>query len=363
MKVAIIGGGLAGFSCAHELEMHGITPVIYERNGFVGEPYPHCIAILGISHRPIKDSIKYFSKNLNINVTPLNTLNSIIHNAPHITTNITGNLGYLFKFTTDSDSLKNQIYSKLKNTEMRFNEVADYQNLSKQYDYVVVATGNYSFTQELGCWQEWLQGYLKGAVVLGDFNPNQLIMWLNKDYCKNGYAYLTPYDSGKANLVLVVTDVNEKEVEDYWQLFLDRENIKYKIVEEFKIEHRGGFVYPLQVDNIFFTGNSAGGLDPFLGFGAINATTTGVAVARTIALGQDYEKQVKTIIKRNAQMRQFRKVFNNLTNKDYDNIVSMIGIPVLKHWLYSFPLNINVAKYGAFASKFVLDNKKGGKNK
>lgn len=105
------------------------------------------------------------------------------------------------------------------------------------------------------------------------------------------------------------------------------------------------------VGNVFFAGNATGGLDPFLGFGAVNAVTTGTAVARTIVKGKDYEKQIKSIIKRNAQMRQFRKVFNILTNKDYDNIVSVIGAPDLKKWLYSFPLNANVAKYGAFAQQ------------
>ena len=30
MKVAIIGG-LSGLSCAHQLEKHGIQPVIFER--------------------------------------------------------------------------------------------------------------------------------------------------------------------------------------------------------------------------------------------------------------------------------------------------------------------------------------------
>ena len=362
MNVAIIGAGVAGLSCAHELESFGINPVIYETSASIGDPYPHCIAILGVSHRPIKDAVQYFSKEFNIDITPLNTVNSLVHNAPHKTVIIKGQHGYFFKYTTDSDSLKGQIYSKLKKTEIRFNEIGDYQVLSRQYDYVVIATGNYSYAQELGCWQEWFQGYIRGAVVLGDFNPQELIMWLNKDYCKNGYAYLTPYNNHKANLVLVVTDVNEKEVDDYWQLFLDAENIKYTIVEEFKSEHRGGFVYPLNVGNIFFAGNATGGLDPFLGFGAINAVTTGACVARTIAKGKDYEKQIKSIIKRNIQMRQFRKVFNTLTNKDYDNIVSVIDTPGLKQWLYSFPLNTNVAKYGAFASKFILNEKTGKKN-
>jgi len=33
MKVAIVGAGLSGLSCAIELERHKIKPVIFEKNG------------------------------------------------------------------------------------------------------------------------------------------------------------------------------------------------------------------------------------------------------------------------------------------------------------------------------------------
>jgi len=36
MRVAIIGAGLAGLSCAHELERYGVSPVIFEKNSYIG---------------------------------------------------------------------------------------------------------------------------------------------------------------------------------------------------------------------------------------------------------------------------------------------------------------------------------------
>jgi len=56
------------------------------------------------------------------------------------------------------------------------------------------------------------QNIHKRCGFIGDFDPNNLIMWINKDYCKNGYAYLSPFNSKKASVILVVTDVNEKKL-------------------------------------------------------------------------------------------------------------------------------------------------------
>jgi digeranylgeranylglycerophospholipid reductase len=36
MKVALIGGGLSGLSCAHELPRNRITPTIVERKSYIG---------------------------------------------------------------------------------------------------------------------------------------------------------------------------------------------------------------------------------------------------------------------------------------------------------------------------------------
>ncbi|MCG8402728.1 MAG: hypothetical protein MJA84_14235 [Firmicutes bacterium] len=189
-------------------------------------------------------------------------------------------------------------------------------------------------------------------MLLGEFDPNAVVMWINKDYCKNGYAYMTSYNSKKASLSLVTTDVDEKEIDHYWESFLDTENITCKIIEEFKLEHRAGYVYPLKIENILFAGNAAGGVDPFLGFGHFNAITMGVSAARTIARGKDYEKQVDSIIKRNTQMLKLRKMFERLDNKGYDNLVGFLPLPGVKQILYHS--NINISKYGAFISKFVF---------
>ena len=83
LKVAIIGAGVSGLSCALELEKYGIKPTIYEKNSFIGEIHPHVTAIFDVIVRHIKDPkqdmIKYFKYRLGKDIQPLNPIYSVTH--------------------------------------------------------------------------------------------------------------------------------------------------------------------------------------------------------------------------------------------------------------------------------------------
>ncbi|SHK04702.1 FAD-dependent oxidoreductase [Paramaledivibacter caminithermalis] len=345
MKVAIIGAGLGGLSCALEFQKHGINPDVYEKNDFIGERHSHVTALLNLMSRPAKDPLVCFKNNFDIELTPLTKLKRITHISPNKKTTIEGELGYLFVRGKEQYSIKNQLYSKLKKPKIQFNKFADYEELSKKYDYVIIATGNTNFTEELGCSYRLVTTYLRGAIILGNFDPNELIVWINKDYSKDGYAYLTPFSNKKASLVLIVTDVNDKQVDNYWERFLLTENIESTIIEEFKLKHSTGYTYPNYIDNIYFVGNSRGGIEPFLGFGQINSITDGVLLARAITEGKSYDKLLKKTDKNIRYLYEFRKAFNRAANGDYDKILSVIGAPVVKQLMYDSQLNV-IKVYG-----------------
>ncbi|TYQ17975.1 UNVERIFIED_CONTAM: flavin-dependent dehydrogenase [Acetivibrio alkalicellulosi] len=347
MRVAIIGAGVAGLTCAHELEKLGITPVIFERNSFIGDQYGHISAYLNIQHRPIKDSLKYFNKHFGISITPVNTINNLTHYSPNKKTVIKGNFGYFIKRGREKDSLFSQLHSQLNKPDINFNTLADYEPLSKEFDFVVAANGTASFTKELGCWHETIKTYVKGGTILGNFDPNTLIMWINKDYCKNGYAYLTPYNEKKASLILVVSEINSNEVDHFWELFWNTENFNYTIIEEFKQEHETGYAYPHKVGNIYLAGNAGGSIDPFLGFGQLSSITMGIMAARSMVYGKDYEKLIKkVVIRHNQWIYEMRKAYNKADNNMYDMIVTGIGLPGIKHLFYH--TNFNVIRFGYF---------------
>jgi digeranylgeranylglycerophospholipid reductase len=353
LEVAIIGAGISGLSCAIELERNNITPTIFEKKSYIGDYESHVTAIINVLNRPINDFIKYSEQKLNINIKPIQTVNKITHHSSKKTTVVNGNLGYLIKRNCDEDSLMMQLFSQLDKTQVVFNQNADYNNLQDNYDYVVIANGDNNYTNELGCWHERVSGWIRGAVVLGDFNPNEIIMWINKDYTNKGYAYLTPFSDKKASVSLYVPYGTEKEIDHYWQLFVYTENIKYTIIEEFKRNHHSGSVFPLKVNNILFAGSSGGTVDPFLGFSQVNSIMQGVYAAQSIANNYDYEDVSRKLVQKNNDLWEFRKSFDTMSNKAYDKIISSIGFLGVKELIYK--TQVNVFKVGASALK--LKNK------
>ncbi|MGE5415349.1 MAG: NAD(P)/FAD-dependent oxidoreductase [Acidobacteriota bacterium] len=340
MKVAIIGAGVAGLACAHELERHGITPTIFEIKDYIGDAASHVGVILEIYNRPVRNAVQYLQKEFAISLIPLNQVRSITHHSPNRTTVIKGDLGAFFIRGREQDSVMAQLSSQLRNTEVRFHEDANYKELLKQNDYVVIADGKPFATKELGCWNEQVSGWVKGAVVLGDFDPHELIIWLNNDYTQKGYAYLAPFNNKKASLVLFVPYINANEITHYWEKFVDLENMSYPIVQDFEYQHFSGFANPHKTGNIYFAGIAGGALDSFLGFGLLTSILQGVFAAQSIAQGKDYEKLLHSVVKRNKSLYELRRAFDNATNADFDKILSLIGLPGIRQLTYKSPLNV-----------------------
>ncbi|WP_432409159.1 FAD-dependent oxidoreductase [Wukongibacter sp. M2B1] len=291
MKIAIVGAGISGLSCAYVLEQHGITPTIFEKKRRIGEDVDYVTTTLKQFDIMYEDPLKYLKDEYNITLKPLSTLKAAVMHAPTKDTIIEGTSGYIFSRGDSKNSLENQMASYVK-SPITFERHIYVNDIKKDYDYVIDATGRLDLSKQLGLFTPHLDSFARIAVLKGDFQVNTLTMWVNTEYSKNCFCYLLPHSPNKACLILTANDITHPELDYYWEKFLTKENIKNTIIKTSDVKHEVGLVMPNKIDNIYFVGISGGFIGSILGFGMINAISTGALAARSIVNNIDYKNLV-----------------------------------------------------------------------
>lgn len=336
MKVAIVGAGLAGLSCAIELERHGIRPTIFEKRPHVGEALLYSIAWPRVLNRPLSDPLKYLEKEYHLKLTPTSRIKKIVMFSPKHNATERGSLGYIFRRGYQNNSLEYQLLDHVK-TSINFNRYIEAEKLKDEFDYILVANAYDSTAKKLGIWTDTANAKVRIATVLGKFNPSEVIMWMNTDYAKNGFCYLIPSGDKAASLVQIVNGVTSYEFEYYWKKFLFAENIDYHISATTDAEYDCGFVQPLQMGNLLFAGNSAGLTDNLVGCGGLNAIESGMLAARAMIYNNNYNTLAAPIFADIVKLHELRKAFNTLDNSRIDFLVNALGLPLIKNAIYNNP--------------------------
>ncbi len=338
LKVAIIGAGVSGLSCAIELERNNIKPVIFERRAHVGEALDYCSIWPRVLNRPITDPLKYLKQEYNLTLAPISRIKKMVMCSPKEKATQRGSLGYIFKRGVHAYSLENQLLNYV-SSPVTFNSYIEIEDVKDKFDYVFVATAHTLIPKKFSLWTDTFNANVRVATIVGNFTPTETIMWQDINYAKNGFCYLVPHNDKEASLVLIVNGITNNELDYYWKKFLFTEDIRYYISGTTDAEHDCGFVEPRQLENMFFIGNCGGFTDDLVGCGGINAIESGMLAARAVIYGKDYNTLSKPIFEDIVKLHEIRKTMNTLDNSQIDLFIKVLGLPIIKNALYNNPFS------------------------
>ncbi|HWI65632.1 MAG TPA: FAD-dependent oxidoreductase [Symbiobacteriaceae bacterium] len=324
MRIAIVGAGLAGLACAHELERLGFAPEIFEKGGCVGDRFVATETMAQFMHvNPRQDILTYLHEELLLPVRPDYAVSRFVaHSATH-EAEISGQLGYVTIRGRDDRSLERQLARHV-SARIHFRSAPDVEDLRREYDQVVVATGDQSWTNRLASWQPDLAWGGQGALVRGHFTPGELHFFFNTRYAGTGYAQLTPVDERTAIAGVGVPNATETTLDEYWERFRSDQGYRWDAEESpFRlIKYTCGQVRPVVSGNVLLVGVAGGFLESLGLTGQCPSLSSGVMAARQIALN---DRSLDRFARRwrvyYNQVDRIRRNVNAWTDEEMDHMV------------------------------------------
>ena len=187
-------------------------------------------------------------------------------------------------------------------------------------------------------WRAGIKGFARLGTLAGNVASSSLKIWFNTSYSRNCFCALTPGKGTTSILMMVADGISHNELEHYWMELVENELQDMRVLEtrdkEFDVGHPKSLVY----GKLLFTGNAGGFLESFIGFGILEAIESGFMAARTIARGLSYDQQTAQLLKHRDNISRFREVIATFNNDDYDRILTLISLPVIKQFIYNNPL-------------------------
>lgn len=329
MEIAIMGAGLSGLSCAITLEQYGIKPIIFEKRNRVGDRFVNGEATFSMFNRPVKDELQYLKDKYNIHLTPTDMVKKLIVHSKNKVGSIDENLGYINIRGRHENSYECQLEKQI-NSTINYNSEYEYEQLCKEFEYVILATGDGAYATKLGNYRCDLTCTIKGATVEGEFLTSIAHVWFNYDIIPKGYAWLIPFNEKEANLVIAYPDYPNNiklDINNMWENFFHLAckdlDSNLKITDRFEItRYLMGICERPKLDNTYFVGNCFGTISPGLGFSQFTSILTGIYSAYDLCNLAKYEELSKPLINNYNNSISLRRFLEGLSDDQLDSIVT-----------------------------------------
>lgn len=340
MNVAIMGAGISGLSCAITLEKHSVTPTIFEKRSCVGDRFVNAESMFHVLNSPINDCLSYLSDEFGIFLKPIAQVHKIFLHSKNETGCIEGKIGYLNVRGRQEEAYDVQLKNQVK-TQIEYNSNYEYEELCKNFDAVVLATGDSDYASHLGNYRNDLSVSIRGVTVEGAFQADMPHVWFNYAVLPKGYGWVIPYSDKEANLVMLYPDypsITKMDINKMWDDFygmvtrsLDQE---FKITDKFEItRYMVGICNRPKLEHTYFVGNCFGAISPGLGFGQFTSILTGVYSAYDICGLGNYEELVKPLFTNYKNSLVLRRFLEELQDKELDLITKNLNISLIKNFV------------------------------
>jgi flavin-dependent dehydrogenase len=297
---------------------------------------------------PITDTFYYLNLNHEIPIQATLPIRKIKFFGPSETATIIGDIGHITVRGNHERSLENQL-AKLVKSKIKYNIRPNYHDLKKEFDKIIIATGDPSTTKKLKQWKKTdVSVKIIGATIEGKFEPTTVKMWLNNDFAPQGYGYFLPLGHKLASIA-IATPHDIVDWNKLWNTFLAQINFEFRIKDTFQLDHYEiGQTKTQEFDNTYLIGNAGGFIMPFLGFGQFSSIESGLLVAKAINKNQNYNKLTKNLRKDYLQSYKLRQLMAKMSNTQYDKLIKALNNQTIKKMFLQ--RKINIAKIIAWLS-------------
>lgn len=354
MKIAIIGSGVSGLSCAYRLNQLGIRPVIFERRSIIGEAINLCGIHLHCFNHLHNRPLQYFNRKYNLKLKPMSEVRKLTMYAGDKEVSIQGHLGYIFNRGAARTSLEYQLFSQVDAELYMDTYIPDtmIEDIAREFDSVVIATGTADIPDSLGIVDDSTPILLRGGLLEGKYETGAITTWVNTDYSGHFYVYLVSISECRSILYLLADNITSNDLDFYWKKMITTEAIQNNFLETWVGEFHSIRLKTNRLGNIYFVGNAGGMTDDFLGFGIINSIAGGIIAADAIVRGESYEKSIKPILTQVDQLHNLRLLANKMDERGWKRFISFAGMPGVRHLVYKHSL-IKYQHLGALVGCFV----------